>query len=216
MPSRPASEVEGRQPLLHRDALAPGLVLFLGMIALAGFAEFIPLHVDDVGLDDSRSVFLLYGVVILVVRILGARIPDRAGPLWAGTGATAGVAAGMLILAIAAQPVGLYAGTVVFSLGMSLLYPAMLMLALTGVPATERGSAVGTVSSFFDLSQGVGAVLLGVVAALTGIRGSFVAAAVLALAGLVLLRSGIDPRAREPADDTAAEVARQHIEDEPP
>lgn len=214
-PQLAAGEQRPHEPLLHRAALAPGAVLFLGLIALAGFTEFLPLYVDDVGLDESRGVFLVYGCVILAVRILGARIPDRVGPLRAGSGATGGVALGMLVLAVVANPFGLYAGTVVFAMGMSLLYPAVLTLALSGVPETERGSAVGTVSSFFDLSQGVGAVLLGGVAAFAGIRGAFVAAAVFAVGGLLLLRSGIDPRTRQPVDEAAAEAARQSIEPDP-
>ena len=92
---------------------------------------------------------------------------------------------------------------------MSFLYPAMLTLALTGLSSTERGSAVGTVSSFFDLSQGVGALILGVVAAVAGYRGAFVAGAVLAVAALVLLRSGTDARVHEPVDHEAAAMARR-------
>jgi MFS family permease len=161
-------------------------------------------------------VFLLYGVVVLAIRIFGARIPDRIGPLWAGSGATFGVACGMVVLATVASPAGLYGGTVLFSLGMSLLYPSMLLLALTDVPANERGASVGTVSSFFDLSQGLGAILLGTVAAFAGIRGAFATAAVLAFVGLVLLRSGIDPRTHEPTDPDAARAAHERLEPDPP
>jgi MFS family permease len=205
-----------RLPLLHRSALAPGTVLFLGMVALAGFAGFVPLYVADIGMDDSRGVFLLYGGTILAVRILGARLPDRMGSMKAGTVATAGVALGMAVVAAVPRPAGLFVGTVIFAVGMSMLYPAMLMLALTGVPETERGSAVGTVSSFFDLSQGVGAVLLGGVAAVAGYRGAFVGGAVLALGGLVLLRSGIDPRASQPVDEDAATASLEYLEPDPP
>jgi MFS family permease len=205
-----------RPPLLHRSALAPGAVLFLGLVGLAGFTEFVPLYVPQVGLSDSRSVFLVYGCVILLVRIVGARLPDRIGPLKAGTGATGLAAIGMTIMAAIPTAWGLYLGTFVFSIGMSLLYPALLTLALTGVPDNERGSAVGTVSSFFDASQGLGAVILGGVAVVGGYRGSFLGGAVLAAAGLVLLRSGIDPRTHGPTDAEAAAAARESLEPDPP
>ena len=203
-----------RRHLLHRDAIAPGLILFLGLVALAGFIEFLPLYVDDVGLDGSRGVFTVYAVVVLAVRIFGAKLPDRLGPLAAGTGAGAGVVLGMLIVAAVPSVAGLYVGTVVFAGGMSLMYPALLLLTLTGVPANERGSAVGTFSTFFDLSQGLGAPLLGVVAALSGYRGAFAVGGVLALAGVVLLRSGIDPRTRRPVDHDAAPAVELEIEPE--
>lgn len=203
-------------PLLHRRALTPGLVLFLGMVPFAGFAAFVPLYVDDIGVADSAGAFLLYGVVVLVVRLAGARIPDRIGPLASGTIATSMIAVGMVVVAALGSAAGLYLGTVAFALGMAFLYPAMLMLGLTGVPERERGSAVGTVSTFFDLSQGVGAALLGAVASLSSYRGAFVAGAILSVGALVLLRSGADPRAKGPVDHAAFEEARAHVEPEPP
>ena len=205
-----------RPPLLNRSALAPGAILFLGLVGLAGFTEFVPLYVGELGMADSRGVFLVYGCVVLAVRIIGARLPDRIGPLRSGTLATSAVAAGLVLMAVVAHPAGLYAGTVVFAAGMSLLYPAMLTLALMGVPANERGSAVGTVSSFFDASQGLGAAMLGGVAALSGYRGSFVGGAVLAVAGLALLRSGVDPRTHARVDHEAAAAARESLEPDPP
>jgi predicted MFS family arabinose efflux permease len=56
---------------------------------------------------------------------------------------------------------------------------------------------VGTFSSFFDLSQAVGAFVCGAVVAATGDRGAFGTGAVLAVVALILLRSGIDPRTRQ-------------------
>ncbi len=203
-------------PLINRAALTPGFVLFLGMIGLAGFAAFMPLYVSDVGLEDSSSVFLLYGCTILLVRILGAKIPDRIGPLRAGTLSTAAAATGLIVIAFVETKVGLYLGTIIFSIGMSLLYPSVLTLALTGVPDSQRGSAVGTISSFFDLSQGIGAAVLGVSVKIGGYRAGFSLAALSAVAALVLLRSGIDPRTRGPVDHQAATAAREYLEPDPP
>ena len=212
----PAPSGGAPAPLINRSALTPGFVLFLGMIGLAGFAAFMPLYVSDVGLEDSSSVFLLYGCTILLVRIIGAKIPDRIGPLRAGTLSTAAAAIGLIVIAFVETKPGLYLGTIIFSIGMSLLYPSVLTLALTGVPDSQRGSAVGTISSFFDLSQGIGAAVLGVSVKLGGYRAGFSLAALAAVAALVLLRSGIDPRTRGPVDHHAATTAREYLEPDPP
>jgi MFS family permease len=185
-----------RQPLLNRSALAPGVVLFLGMCGLAGFAELVPLYVEDIGLDNSSFIFLLYGVLILIIRIAGAKLPDRLGSRKTGSMALIGSAAGLAIIGAWPSVAGLVVGTVVFAGGMSLLYPAMLTLALTDIDDSQRGSVVGTVSTFFDLSAGLGALILGGAAAVTNDQGGFVAGAVLSLAGLGLLWGGIDARAR--------------------
>jgi MFS family permease len=187
---------DGRQPLLNRSALAPGIVLFLGLCGLAGFTELVPLYVEDVGLADSSLIFLLYGCLILVVRIVGAKIPDRLGSRKAGSLALIGVAAGLAVVAAWASIPGLVIGTVIFAGGMSLMYPSMLTLALIDIDDAQRASVVGTVSTFFDLSQGLGALILGGAAAITSDRGGFFTGTLLALGGLALLWSGVDPRAR--------------------
>ena len=164
------------------SALAPGIVLFLGLCGLAGFTELVPLYVEDIGLDDSRLVFLLYGCLILVVRIAGAKLPDRLGSRRAGSLALIGGAVGLAVMAAWSSVAGLILGTILFAGGMSLMYPAMLTLALTGIDDSERASVVGTVSTFFDLSQGLGALILGGAAAVTNDRGGFLAGSLLAVA----------------------------------
>jgi MFS family permease len=194
--------------LLHRAALAPGVVLFLGLIGLAGFTAFVPLYVKELDLGGTEALFLLYGGLILCVRIFGARLPDILGGRRAATMALSCGAVGLALMAGWRSVAGLVAGTAVFAAGMSLLYPALLVLALTAVPDHERGSVVGTYSSFFDLSQGLGALILGGIAALSGYRGAFAGGAVAAAIGVLLLQLGIGLRARgqvapEPASSEA-------------
>ena len=185
-------------PLWNRAALGPGTVLFLGLAGLAAFLAFARLYADDLGMAGAESVFLLYGGLVLCVRIVGARLPDVLGPRRAGTGALVTTAAGLAVMGAWRSPAGLLVGTAVFAAGMSLLYPALLLLALDAAPDAERASVVGTFSSFFDLSQGLGALMLGGVAELAGYRGAFVAAAGLALVGLVVLRGGMRHRVATP------------------
>ena len=96
----------------------------------------------------------------------------------------------------------LYAGTIVFSIGMSLLFPALFGLVVNRAPASERSHAVGTFSLFFDLSQGAGAPILGLAVDASGTdRAAFLTAAVIAVAGLVMARIRL-PKATAPAATT--------------
>jgi MFS family permease len=182
-------EADRPRQLFHRSALRPGAVLFLGLIPLAAFSAFISLYVDGLGVS-SGAIFLLYGVLILLVRILGARVPDRWGARLTGTIALAVTGVGIGIIAAWSSVAGLVVGTVVFAIGMSLMYPALLLLALHDTTDSERASVVGTFSSFFDLATGFGAFLAGAVVALSGYRGAFAAGSVTCLIGLILLRTG--------------------------
>jgi MFS family permease len=203
-----------REPthLINRAALLPGTVLFLGLIPLAGFTAFLPLYVDRLNVE-AGPIFLLYGVLILVIRIAGARLPDQLGGRRSGSIALALAAIGIGIVAAWPSLTGLVVGTVVFACGMSLMYPALLLLALQRASDDDRASVVATVSSFFDLSQGVGAFICGAVAALTGNRGAFAAGVVAAVLGLVVLRAGSagrqDAASRSARVDVAAPMAHE-------
>ncbi len=112
-----------RRKLLHRAALAPGTVLFLGLIGLAGFTAFVPLYVRELGLGGADGSFLLYGGLILCVRIFGARLPDVLGGRVAATIALSCGAVGLTVMAGWRSVAGLVAGTAVFAAGMSLAVP---------------------------------------------------------------------------------------------
>ena len=96
----------------------------------------------------------------------GAGCPTGSAGATPGTLALVVVAVGIGLIAAWPTVVGLVVGTIVFAAGMSLMYPALLLLALDGVSDAERASVVGTFSSFFDLSQGLGAFICGTVVAL--------------------------------------------------
>ena len=181
-------------PLINRRALGPGAVLFTGLIATAAFSAFVPLYVDDVGINDAAIVFVLFGTLVLLIRVLGARLPDALGGARAGTIALTATAIGMLIIAVWASAAGLLSGTVFFAVGSAFLYPAMLLLALEGTTEQDRGSAVGTISSCFDLSQGLGSLVVGGVAAFAGYRGAFAAGAVGAVIVVFVLWMRVMPR----------------------
>jgi predicted MFS family arabinose efflux permease len=175
--------------VLHRAAVGPGMVLFLGLIGLAGWQAFVKLYATDaLETDIAGAIFLLYGVLILAIRVIGARLPDVLGPVRAGTGALVFGAAGLVVIAAFESVAGLVVGTIVFALGMSLMYPSLLLLALSRAPDRERAAVVGTFSTFFDLSQGVGGVATGSAEHVAGFRGAFGIGALTAIGGLFVLR----------------------------
>ncbi len=176
-----------REPIINRSAVAPGMVLFSGLIALAAFTVFIPLYAGEVGLKNLEVVYFAYAAPVLIVRIFFARIPDRLGAIRSASLALIATTAGMAVLALWTTVAGLLVGTIIFALGSSLLYPALFVLALSRAPETERASVIGTFSSFFDLSQGLGSILVGLAVAGAGYQGGFAAGAVFAVMGFVLL-----------------------------
>jgi MFS family permease len=204
-PGESGRRVPGRRPaLLHASGLGPGFVLGLSLIGFAGFTTFVPLYVDEVGVSSSGAVFSTFAVIVLSVRVLGARIPDRAGPVRVASTALSLLTLGLGALAVLRSEAGLFGGTALFALGTSLLYPSLMRLVVDATPTAERSSEVATFSIFFDLSQGLGAPALGVVVALADEPAAFAVGALLQLAALALLRLKVAARAEEAAATLAA------------
>jgi predicted MFS family arabinose efflux permease len=175
-----------RHRLVHPAGLLPGLLLLAGITGMAGFLTFVPLYALDLGLDGSRGVLLLFAAIVVGIRSLGARLPDRLGAARATRAAMALTATGLAVAGAWRTPAGLLAGTAVFAVGIALLTPAVLALAVEGVAPRERGAVLGTTSSFLDLAIGLGPATLGLVAASTGRPAVFLAGAAVAAAGLLL------------------------------
>jgi MFS family permease len=186
----------GDRPFLQRDALWPGLILFLGLIPFTAFAAFGPLFAEDIGLGSVGGVFGLYAGLVLVIRIVGARLPDRLGWQKGSALALVGVTAGIWLIAAWGSVPSIWVAAVGLALGMSLMYPSLFTAVMGAAPEEERSHAVGTFSVFFDLSQGFGATLVGVAVSLSSgnERAGFAVAGLLSFGGLVaqwLLRDRI-------------------------
>jgi predicted MFS family arabinose efflux permease len=192
----PPSADDLPQALIHRGAIRPGVILWANLVAMAGYFAFMPLYAPEAGLEGSRLLFLLFSVVVIAVRSAGAKIPDRIGPRRSSLGALISTAAGMVLLAAWPGAGGVVSGTVVLAVGQALAFPALMTLAMRGVPAAERGSLVGTFTAFVEVSFGLGPVLLGFVAAGFGFRGAFLAGGLVALCGLLLLPARTPAEAR--------------------
>lgn len=179
----------GKPKLFHPAALRPGVILALSATGYAGFSAFVPLYVDEIGVRGTGAVFAEYAFAILFVRIFFARLPDRLGSIRGASLALGSQAIGFAVLATVASPFGLYAGTFVYSMGASMLYPSLFPLVVDGAPEEERSQSIATFTLFFDVSQGLGAFVLGVVVSVGSERWAFAAAAALAVLGLGLLRA---------------------------
>jgi MFS family permease len=188
--------------LIHPAGIVPGFVLLTGVWGMAGLFSFVPLYATEIGLSGSRYVFVGFSAVVILIRSVGARLPDVLGPRRAAGLALSGEAAGLTIMGLWPEPAGLYAGALVMASGVSLAFPALASLALSGAPDSERGSVLGTFTMAVDLGFGIGPVTLGAVAAAVGYRGSFLAAAGAAAVGLAVL---VSLRARPSLSATQAE-----------
>lgn len=176
--------------LLHPAGLLPGAVLGLGLLGYAGFLAFVPLYVHELGMRGAGSLFLVYAVFILAIRLSAPWLVDRLGSRRAGTIALTVTGAGLLVMGSLQSVRGLFVGTAIMAVGMSMAFPALMTLAVDWAPMDQRRAVIGTFTGFFDLSQGLGAVTLGLLVIPFGYPGAFTAGGIAALAAVGLLLLG--------------------------
>ncbi|MFF0776226.1 MFS transporter [Nonomuraea wenchangensis] len=182
---------------IHRAGLVPGLAYWASVWGYTAFSAFLPLHLAALG-GGSGPHFLVYGCVLLAVRVGGHRALAR---IPAGRTATAALlltAAGLVMFVAWPTIAGALWATAVLAAGQALGLPAFLTMAVTGVPAGQRGSAVATTTAFFDLGFLSAALALGAVAQSHGLAQGFALAA--CVAGLAPLLLSLHPTRGERHD----------------
>ena len=182
-----AAPLRGWRSVVHPGGILPGLVLLASTTGMGGFFAFGKLYADSLGMDGAGLVFATLAVIVIVFRSLMPWMPDRLGARRAASIALTFNAAGMVIIGLWTDPAGFYAGTAVFAFGVCFAFPALSTLTTLSVPPAERGAALGTFSAFLDLGFGAAPVVLGFIAQAAGFNGVFLASAVVAASGLLLL-----------------------------
>ena len=185
-----------RRPRFNRAAIPTGLVLAFGIGGVVTFNAFMPDYSVTVGLDGSKWVFATFAGVCLVIRVVGATLPDRIGHARAVAIALALMAAGLAMLYIWPYPLGVFISTVIIGIGVSFNYPGLMAMTVDSVPERERVRAISTFTMFFEIGTATGAVLFGIMADLTSKRTAFLGGAVYCAIGLIVLWKVAVPRAR--------------------
>jgi MFS family permease len=178
--------------LLHRRGIVPGLLVLCGAWGMGAYFAFLPLLGDDLGLDGVGGYLAVFALVVIALRIVGARLPDRFGAARLSGTALVLSATGMTIAGLAPSEGGLWVATVVFATGVAFTFPAIVALSVMGVPPAERGAVVGTTSLFLDVAFGLSPALLGLMAGTTGYPATFLVSGAVAATGAawLLLRGG--------------------------
>jgi MFS family permease len=194
---QPAPNDAGPAPLIHRAVIRPGLALFAGVAAAAGFLALAGLRATEIDFRAWSAVPLVYGAIVISCRIAFARVPDRLPPLRLGAGSLVAYTTGLVLLAWVPGAAGMLVGAAVLGIGAAFLTPAIFAAIFRIVPAHERGAGAGTATIFIDLGLGGGPLLLGILAAEVGIPLAFGAAALLTAAAIPLLLGSANPRNAE-------------------
>jgi MFS family permease len=170
---------------LSRAALFPGLLALCLTFSYGTLVAFLPLHADAIGVNPG-VFFLVFAVTITLARGPAGRLSDRVGrPPVAGAGLLL-TAVALVILAFAEGLAGLATAGAVNGLAYGVAQPALVAWSVDAVPEGERGRAMGTYHTAFELGIVTGATSSGLAVAHWGFAGTFLATAGVAAAGAAL------------------------------
>ncbi|MXW41575.1 MAG: MFS transporter [Acidimicrobiia bacterium] len=194
VPGRPDDAPTGwPDSLIHWPALRPAALLGFGLMGYSGFLAFIELHVEDIGFARSGFVFVTFAAIVIILRVLLARLPDQLGPQRTSILSYVSSLVGLWVLAFWSQMFGVFVGTVLLAMGQVFLFPALFVMAVESAPVNKRSQAISSFSIAFDLAVGIGGLLLGGVVALSSYSGAFFVGGCLSLLGLLMSRILIRP-----------------------
>jgi MFS family permease len=176
--------------LLHRRGIVPGLLVLCGAWGMGAYFAFLPLLTDELGTGGAGGYLALFALVVIGLRLVGARWPDQIGAARLSGTALVLSAVGMATAGLFPTQIGLWIATAIFGAGVAFTFPAIVAMAVQGVPPDERGAVVGTTGVFLDVAFGLSPAVLGLVAATTGYPPTFVISALVAAvgAGYLLVR----------------------------
>jgi MFS family permease len=212
-PPRPEGP-PGHGSLLPAAAVLPGISVSLAALGYAALAAFVSLHMLSRGVANGIAAFDAFGFTYIGVRLFIGNIPDRLGPRQVAFWSALVEAAGLVIVALAANLVTVIIGGLVIGAGLSLLFPSLALLVINRAAPSQRGAALGAFTSFWDVGIAVGAPLAGLIASLTNYTDIYYVMAACATASALLAAPGVLSRSapafgQAPAAGTAAGAATE-------
>ena len=174
--------------LIHPMAVRPGLMLFAGLLGYTGFLAFAVVHGERLGMENPERIFVVFGAVIITLRLFAARLPDRLGPLLTTRISLSFGVAGLTLLYLWQEPAGAYVAAAILAVAQTFLFPALFALVVDRAPDEERSQAIGSFSMFFDLAFGIGGPVIGLIGDWADLGTGFLVSAGVAAIALVSAR----------------------------
>jgi predicted MFS family arabinose efflux permease len=189
----PPLPVMGQQPrrsfwttLAQPDLRMVWFITFVFAMGIESVFAFIRTFVDTHPHVGSLGLFFgIYGGVAIVARLFGSRVFERFHPRRVAAGGAMALGAGMLLLAVATVPLVFVAAAAMTGAAHGLVFPVLNSQVVERARSSERGSAMTTFTSVFDIALLGFIPVVGLLIDLSGYTAAFAAVAVAIVAGAI-------------------------------
>jgi len=189
----PASERPARRwrlprpsDLVSRAAVLPSLILLLLYVPYGTVVAFIPLVATARGIENPGLFYAVFATAMLLVRAKAGEISDRRGRAAVIVPAMIVTGLSSLVLGLTTGPVGVLAGGALLGVGFGAAQPALMALTTDRVVPAERGKAMGTFYTAWELGIASGAAGAGWLLNVTDFSTLFLIGAAMPIGGACL------------------------------
>jgi len=182
------------QDFFSRAAVLPSVLLLFLYVPYGAVVAFIPIIATGRGLANPGTFYTVYALAVLLIRAKAGHVSDRRGR-------AAVIIPGMLLAGIAFAVLGLTSDRIwvlvaaaIYGLGFGSVQPALMALTADRVPPEERGKAMGTFYTAWELGIMTGSTGAGLLLKVTDFPLMLLASSIIPMAGALLAF-----RARSPA-----------------
>lgn len=176
---------ENKLIIIEKKVLVPSIVAGAVLFNYAAIVTIVPLYLATKGIVDPGLFFAIYGFTLILIRPIGGMLSDKHGRWATIFPAIAIIILSMFLLIMINDKMLLLAIAFVYACGIGLIMPSLNAYCIDLVSPSERGAALATYTTIFDIGLSIGAVSLGYLAHLAGYNAVFI------LCAVVILLSGL-------------------------
>lgn len=177
-----------RPSYFEKSAVRPSVVMFFVTMTFGAIVSFLALYAAQLGISNAGLFFTLYALALMTSRPLFGRLADKRDNTMIIITGVLLIFAALIILAqvnAAGHPYEmlLLAG-IVYGFGFGAVQPSLQAMVVRDLPFNRRGAANAIFFSSFDMGVGLGSVLWGMIAEVSGYNAMYFAASISALCAL--------------------------------
>lgn len=155
-----------------KPVLLPGIILGFGNVTYAVMSGFLILLLRQRGLGTGIA-FSAFALAVLLGRAAFGGLPDRMGPRRALYAGYILLAIGLVAIALTHNNIVMVAAAMVVGVGYAFPWPALAVVVVDSVRASERALALGALTAFYDLFVALSSAVAGAVAGHWGLTAVF-------------------------------------------
>ena len=184
VPFQPKAETR-RMEFVEKPILPLMLIIFLLTVSYGAITTFLPLFADSISVNPG-TYFLVYAVLITLIRPVAGKLSDRYGETAVIVPALLIMIAALIVVSLSKGLLGFIVSAALYGIGFGSAQPAFQSMALRLARPDRKGVVNASIFTAFDLGIGVGSIVLGGIASFTGYSGMFAVSAVSVTGGLII------------------------------